>query len=59
MKVELGTGNSSIDNLAFYQKMGFEMTALWLNYFAEQGYDSDLMEDGIACKHMLRFEYLL
>lgn len=33
-KMEVGTGNSSLDNLAFYQKCGFRMVAVKSNFLA-------------------------
>ncbi len=44
--VELGTGNSSIFNLAFYQKNGFELTEIWHNYFIDK-YDNPIFENNI------------
>lgn len=56
--IVLGTGNSSISNIAFYQKCGFNLVELWSNYFLEN-YTDPIFEDDIQCKHMLRFEYSL
>jgi len=53
--VIVGTGNSSIKNIEFYQKNGFDLFELWGNYFLEK-YTTDIYEDGIQCKHMLRFK---
>ncbi len=53
--IVLGTGNSSIRNIAFYQKNGFDLTELWYNYFIDN-FDEEIFENGIQCKHMLRFE---
>lgn len=57
-KIVLGTGNSSIGNIAFYQKNGFDLVELWRDYFMKN-YKEEIYEDGIQCKHMLRFEYIL
>ena len=54
----LGTGNSSIGNIAFYQKSGFEMTEIWQNYFVDN-YNEEIFENDIMCKHMIRFEKVL
>lgn len=56
-KIFIGTGNSSINNIAFYQKMGFEICDIWKNYFIN--YKEKIYENGIRCKHMLRFEYII
>ncbi|WP_128894087.1 GNAT family N-acetyltransferase [Longirhabdus pacifica] len=57
-RIILGTGNSSIGNIAFYQKSGFDLFELWHHYFVDK-YKEEIFEDGIQCKHMLRFEYIL
>lgn len=54
--IVLGTGNSSIENIAFYQRCGFEITDIWFNYFLE-AYKDPIFENKIQCKHMLRFKY--
>jgi len=54
-KVELGTGNSSINQIAFYQKCGFEISGIIKNYFVDN-YEEEIIENGIICKHMIRFE---
>ncbi|MDT0000427.1 GNAT family N-acetyltransferase [Listeria cossartiae subsp. cayugensis] len=43
------TGNSSIDQLAFYQKNGFRMQQIIPNYFVEHYPDQTIIENGIAC----------
>lgn len=48
----IGTGNSSIGQLALYQKMGFEIDHLKKNFFIEN-YEESIVENGIVCKHML------
>lgn len=57
-KIVIGTGNSSIDNIAFYQKIGFQLTDIWKGYF-ELNYKRIIYENGIRCRHMLRFEYII
>ena len=54
-ELKLGTGNSSINQLYFYQKCGFEMTHILPNHFLE-AYDEPIWENGIQCKHMVRFK---
>jgi GNAT superfamily N-acetyltransferase len=53
-KLEVGTGNSSIDQIAFYQKAGFRMTRVAKNYFT-LNYDEPIYENGIQCRDMLIF----
>ncbi|MEO8405411.1 MAG: GNAT family N-acetyltransferase [Chitinophagaceae bacterium] len=48
----VGTGNSSISQLAFYQKQGFEIFDIKKNFFVDN-YSEPIIEDGIACKHMI------
>jgi len=48
-QVLVRTGNSSIGNLAFYQKLGFRMTEIEADYFVRL-YDQPIYEDGIQCR---------
>lgn len=48
----IGTGNSSIGQMALYQKMGFEMHRI-LHGFFENAYSEPIFENGIQCKHMV------
>ncbi|MBC2247646.1 GNAT family N-acetyltransferase [Listeria seeligeri] len=43
------TGNSSIDQLAFYQKNGFRMHQIIPDYFSEHYPEQEITENGIAC----------
>lgn len=52
----VATGNSSIGQLAFYQKCGFEMHTIVPNYFVEN-YSEPIVENGIVCKHQVRLVY--
>lgn len=52
----VATGNSSIGQLAFYQKCGFEMHSIVPNYFIEN-YPEKIIENGIVCKHQVRLVY--
>lgn len=51
--IEVGTGNSSISQLALYQKCGFRITGVDVNFFIRH-YDEDIFENGIPCKDMIR-----
>ena len=51
-EVIIGTGNSSIPQLQWYQKQGFEVTGLKKNFFTEH-YKEPIFENGIQCKHMI------
>jgi ribosomal protein S18 acetylase RimI-like enzyme len=52
--LEVGTGNSSIDQIAFYQKCGFRLTGVELDFFVKH-YDEPIYENGIQCRDMVRF----
>jgi GNAT superfamily N-acetyltransferase len=49
----VGTANSSIDNIAFYQKTGFRMDHVRKDYF--QYYREPIYENGIQIRDMLVF----
>lgn len=51
--LQLGTGNSSLRQLALYQRAGFELQDLWINYFVDN-YPEPIYENGIQCKTMVR-----
>jgi metallothiol transferase len=53
----VGTANSSISNLAFYQKAGFRMAEIRQGYFNK--YPEPVYEDGIKAEHMVVFERVL
>jgi aminoglycoside 6'-N-acetyltransferase I len=57
-KVRIATGNSSIGQLALYQKLGFEMLEINRNFFLNH-YPEPLFENGIACKHQVVLEMRL
>lgn len=48
----IGTGNSSIGQLALYQKLGFEIAEIKHRFFLEH-YSEPIFENGIQCKHMI------
>ena len=50
--VEIGTGNSSLDQLALYQKLGFRITGIVAGFFYD--YPKPIVENGIACRDMVR-----
>ena len=52
--MEVGTGNSSIDQIAFYQKCGFRLTGVDFDFFVKH-YDEPIYENGIQCRDMVRF----
>lgn len=51
-KLIIGTGNSSIGQLALYQKEGFEIESIKKDFFL-RNYDEIIFENGIHCKHMV------
>ena len=56
-KVEIGTGNSSIGQLALYEKCGFRMTSIIENYFIDN-YPEPIFENGIQCRDMVRLTFV-
>ncbi|TDL80155.1 GNAT family N-acetyltransferase [Peribacillus frigoritolerans] len=53
--LEIGTGNSSLDQLALYQKCGFRMRIVIENYFIDH-YEEPIYENGIQCMDMVRLK---
>lgn len=51
--LEVGTGDAGIGQLAFYQKCGFRMTHLDIDFFRRH-YTEKIVENGIECRHMVR-----
>ncbi len=51
--LEVGTGNSSVGQLALYQKCGFRMTSIDKDFFIRH-YDEEIFENGIQCRDMVR-----
>jgi len=51
--IEIGTGNSSIGQLALYQKCGFRIVGVDKNFFLRH-YDEEIIENGIQCTDMIR-----
>ena len=57
-KLIIGTGNSSIGQLALYQKSGFEISSIEYDFFI-LNYDELIIENGIPCKHMILLKKIL
>ncbi len=51
--IEIGTGNSSVIQLALYQKCGFRMTSIDRDFFLRH-YDEPIYENGIQVIDMVR-----
>ncbi|KMK77020.1 GNAT family N-acetyltransferase [Alkalihalobacillus pseudalcaliphilus] len=51
--VEIGTANSSLSQLALYQKVGFRITSIDTNFFLKH-YKQPIYENGIQAVDMLR-----
>ena len=51
--IEIGTGNSSISQLALYQKCGFRITSVDRDFFIKH-YSDEIYENGIQCRDMIR-----
>lgn len=52
-RIEIGTGNSSIGQLALYQKCGFRIIGIHHGFFTRH-YVEPIFEDGIQCVDMIR-----
>ncbi|MFC0562466.1 GNAT family N-acetyltransferase [Halalkalibacter alkalisediminis] len=52
-KMVVGTANSSIDNIAFYQKVGFRMDYIKKDFFHQ--YPNEIYENGIKAQDMIMF----
>lgn len=51
--IEIGTGNSSIGQLALYQKCGFRIIGVDVDFFVKH-YPEEIFENGIQCRDMVR-----
>ncbi|OMP68318.1 GNAT family N-acetyltransferase [Domibacillus epiphyticus] len=51
--IEVGTGNSSLGQLALYQKCGFRITGVDRDFFIKH-YSEEIFENGIQCRDMIR-----
>ena len=56
--LEVGTGNSSLQQLALYQKCGFRIVGVEQDFFNE-GYGTEIYENGIRCLDMIRLSLSL
>lgn len=57
-QLDVRTGNSSISQLAFYQKAGFRIVEIIPDYFTIH-YEEPIYEDGIPCIDQLRLSIIL
>lgn len=53
VELMIGTGNSSIHQLALYQKCGFRMSSIERDFFIKN-YPEPITENGIPCVDMIR-----
>jgi ribosomal protein S18 acetylase RimI-like enzyme len=51
--LEVGTGNSSMGQLALYQKCGFRISGIDKDFFI-RNYPEEIFENGIQCRDMIR-----
>ncbi|MFG6117119.1 GNAT family N-acetyltransferase [Halobacillus sp. MO56] len=51
--IELGTGNSSVNQLALYQKCGFRIVSVDADFFIRH-HEEEIYENGIQCRDMIR-----
>lgn len=51
--IEIGTGNSGIVQLALYQKCGFRIMGVDIDFFIKH-YPEEIFENGIQCRDMVR-----
>lgn len=56
-KIIVGTANSSIGNLTFYQKAGFRIVSIRKNFFLN--YPEPIIENGMRALDMILFEKIL
>lgn len=52
--IEVGTGNSGMAQLGLYQKCGFSMTHIDVDFFRRHYRWPVIDENGIECRHMVR-----
>ena len=51
--IEVGTGNSGVGQLALYQKCGFRIVGVDVDFFVRH-YPEEIFENGIQCRDMIR-----
>ncbi len=57
-EIIIGTGNSSIGQLALYQKLGFRMIDIEHDFFTKN-YPAEIVENGIVCRHLIKLSRTL
>lgn len=57
-KLLVGTGNSSVSQIVFYQKRGFRISKIKKDYFIKN-YKEPIYENGIQCMDMIVLELAL
>ena len=58
VSIEIGTGNSSINQIKLYKKCGFEITGIDEGFFL-RNYPDPIYENGIKCEDMIRMTITL
>ena len=54
-KLEIGTGNPGVGQMMIYQKCGFRIVGVELDYF-RKNHNEKIIENGIECRDMIRME---
>jgi ribosomal protein S18 acetylase RimI-like enzyme len=54
-KLEIGTGNPGVIQMMLYQKCGFRIIGVELDYF-RKNHEEKIFENGIECRDMIRME---
>ncbi len=57
-RLQVGTGNSSLAELAFYQRAGFRFDAIEHDHFVRE-YPHPIVENGIVCRDRVRLAIAL
>jgi hypothetical protein len=53
-RVIVGTANAGIDQLAYYQKLGFRLLRIERDFFSpERGYPETMVDNGIRLRDMV------
>jgi len=53
--LEIGTGNPGVGQMMLYQKCGFRIIGVELDYF-RKNHDEKIYENGIECRDMIRMQ---
>ena len=56
--LEIGTGNPGMMQMALYQKCGFRIIGVELDFFTKN-HDEEIYENGIQCRDMIRMRMYL